>query len=336
MIRHTWSFEIPRSPTEIWPVVSDTDRLNRSLGLGLSFEESRGPDGSLHRAGSIARFGLTVRWSERDFAFVAPERFAQERVYDNGPVKRTAVSCVLVPSSAGTTVTFVLEVEARSFLVRPIVAADTRLSTRPAFDRSLAELERLLNGQPNAYDPPPPDLKPGGLARLDRGLAEVPQAVAEALRGQILKARLPDQARLRPLKLARELELDDEEVVLAFLRGVRDGALEVGFEILCPSCKAPKGGSSTLSLDLGTHCTSCDVAYDATFPDAVDVVFRPHRDIREVELDVACLLSPARTPHVLLQDLVPAGATASPRRSWRLDGWRPSPHPSRSSSTGSS
>lgn len=287
----------------------DTDRLNRSLRLGLTFDERREADGTLVRIGSIRKFGLTIRWEERDFTFVAPERFSQERKYLSGPVSTSSLACRIEPTDTGCSVHYTLTIVPRSFLVRPVVAAETSLTTKPSFDRSMRELEKLLTGQSHSYDPPPPPIGREATERLESGTSDLFPRVAEALRQRILRAPLTDQARIRPLEMARELELAEDEVVAEFLRAVQAGVLEMSWEILCPSCQAPKAGSETLRMDLETHCVACDVRYDATFPDSVDVVFRPHPAIRSTDVEVACLLSPARTPHVVAKEEVRPGDT---------------------------
>ncbi len=321
-IAHRWTFEVPASPERAWSVVSDTDRLNRSLRLGLSFEERREANGELVRTGSITRFGMTIRWSERDFDFRAPVRLTHERRYDQGPVERSRLEIRIERLPSGSRLHYHLLLEPRSILFYPVVLADFRLSTRPAFDRSLAELKKLLAGEPNRYDPPPPPLDARRQAQLDAGLAPLGPPIAQALRHHILQAPLVRQARIRPLEFAAREGLDPDEVVVAFLRAVRAGALELAWELLCPSCKAPKGGSDTLSLDLETHCSSCNIRYDASFPESVEAVFRPHRAIRVVGLDVACLLSPARTPHVIFQAPLDAEQTLEFTLELRPGGYR--------------
>jgi hypothetical protein len=310
-ITRTWTLRVSKPPEEVWPTVCDTDRLNRSLRLGLAFDERRLASGELVRTGSIQRFGLTISWIERDFAFTAPERFAQERLYDNGPVRRSALDCTLRPDGEGTEIVYRLVVEPRNVFVHPIVLAENQFGTKPAFDRSLAELEKLLEGRPHRYDPPPPRLPDAASTRLARGLEGVEPAVADVIRRVIVERPVVEQARLRPLALAAAHGLAEQEVVEGFLGAVRAGALELSWELICPSCRAPKADVSQLSMTAGAHCVACDVRYDATYIDAVEVVFRPDRAIRTVETDVACLLSPARTPHVLARHPVAAGDTAT-------------------------
>jgi len=86
--------------------------------------------------------------------------------------------------------------------------------------------------------------------------------------------------------------------------------------MLGPSCLGPKANTAQLSISPDTvHCSSCNIRYDANFPDAVEVIFRPAKSVRDFEVPIDCLLSPQRTPHVLAQALLrPKGEIT-----WSLD-----------------
>ena len=64
LIRRTWNWRLDQSPEVVWPVLSDTARLNEAAGLPIyQLEETPQADGSVSRIGR-ARIGV-VRSEER-------------------------------------------------------------------------------------------------------------------------------------------------------------------------------------------------------------------------------------------------------------------------------
>ncbi len=313
-----WRLPVDRPARAVWDVVSDTDRFNRAAGLVMTFREEPVDGEPTIRHASLKRFGLEITWKEQPFEFRAPERFRHERVYDNGPVERSIVECrVETAGSDASVVDYRVSLVPRSSLLKPVVIAEARLSTRPTLDRALTEMVKLLEGKPNTYDASPTPLAAEADQLLIEGLRDLqPEALSTALVQHIQTAPLTEQARLRPLEFANRLGLPDDDAVHGFLDAVRSGVLELSWELLCPSCLAPKADQSMLDIRPGKiHCPSCNIRYDGTFPDSVDVVFRPASHLRETEVAVACLLSPARTPHVLAQSPL----RADEHLEWSLD-----------------
>ena len=117
---------------------------------------------------------------------------------------------------------------------------------------------------------------------------------------------LRDQDRIRPLALARNWCLSGESVTHACLVAARAGVLTVRWEVLCPSCRGPQESLPKLSFrGMRIHCYSCNLKFDGTLADALEVTFRPAPDIRTINLQVACAGSPGRQPHVLAQGVLP-------------------------------
>src|SRR5688500_8476001 len=104
---------------------------------------------------------------------------------------------------------------------------------------------RLL-GPPEGTDEldPPPPLSRAAAARL-RSWSGRSRAGA-AVERLVTKAPLDVQDRLRPLQVAAAEGLDEHEVIAAFLDGVEEGVLELRWELLCPSCRAPKATAPRL------------------------------------------------------------------------------------------
>ena len=57
------------------------------------------------------------------------------------------------------------------------------------------------------------------------------------------------------------------------------------------------------------HCQLCDITFDLDLDRAVEATFLPHPAVRRVPDAMFCIGGPGRTPHVLVQGTVEAGAT---------------------------
>ncbi|MSP91999.1 MAG: serine/threonine protein kinase [Myxococcales bacterium] len=319
-VRREFRFTTQASAEATWRALSDTDRINRVSGFGMRFALERSADGTLERRGTLRRYGLTLRWLELQAIYDAPHQFRIERQVDNGPVRSMVTSCTITPRpggpDAGTDIEYVLEVEPRSALLRPLVEIDIGGTLARRLRQTLANVVRALDQGLDPPDQTPPALGEAALARLDAGLESVrPRRVGEELRALVLDAPLIAQDRIQPLRLARQWGVTDDEALRGMLGAVHAGVLVMQWELLCPSCRLPTDRSARqLPAPGQRHCLSCDVAFDATFPDAVAVTFRLAPAIRTFDVPIDCLSSPARVPHLVAQAVVAPGAELD----WRL------------------
>ncbi|MEM8866492.1 MAG: hypothetical protein AAGF31_13185, partial [Planctomycetota bacterium] len=59
----TW--QLAASPEALWPYVSNTDRLNRAIGLpAVTYRTEPSPAGGVRRFGTIRLAGLSMSWEE--------------------------------------------------------------------------------------------------------------------------------------------------------------------------------------------------------------------------------------------------------------------------------
>ncbi len=298
-----------RAPVDIvWKAMSNTDAFNRIAGLGFSFEESPQPDGSVVRIGRVRRFGQLLEWEERPFEYREPGALRSVRVFKSGPVARVTADFALVETEVGTGIDYRVRLKPRYALARPLIAVDARLNTAPPLERALDAVVEAVESDSPRFDPPP-DLEDHAVGTLQRRLTAVTDdAVRGALERLVTTAPLSTQCRIQPARLAEQLERPLDEVLEACMQAVGSGALETRFLLLCPICLGAKQELTALDFSRRTvHCGSCNVGYDGALIDNVEVAFRPTPDIRAFEVPVDCIQSPARTPHVVFQEVVPTG-----------------------------
>ena len=97
-IEYFWQFDLPGSAEDLWPLVADTSRMNRALGLSaMKFEDREGV-----RHGSATNGGVHQEWIEVPWDWVQGQWFTSLRVYERGFARLVYGIYILEPRSAST------------------------------------------------------------------------------------------------------------------------------------------------------------------------------------------------------------------------------------------
>lgn len=318
----TWERTLPtRSKRAAWAVFSDTDRFNRAAGLGFSFRREVDDDGRVLQVGSVKRLGLHIEWVDEPFEFVAPDWFRSVRTFRTGPLKRLTTTVRLHHSTEAVHLQYDIELLPAHWAARPLVLLDAKTSIAPLIGKIIDQAASQLGGDPLPYAVPPPlDAQAEALVRSLSDLTSGDR-LAQTLRTGDLRT----QDRLRPLELARKWATDEEVVVRDMLTAVERGVLVMQFALLCPRCQGTDNRRQSFELHRAEmHCPSCQIRYDGTFPDSVEVSFRPAPDVREFEVPLDCVNSPAHARHVLARTHIDPGEEGTWRETlepgaYRLD-----------------
>jgi len=335
-VRFRWEVNTRATVQAAWAAFADTDQFARVARQDFTFREEPQPDGTTRRFGAMKKFGLTFPWDELPFQYRAPKWWKNRRVFHWGPVAQAVTTARVQPTKTGSSVLYTVEIYPRYGLLRPVVAMDLNMDMKPRLERTIDALTHQLDGG-EAYEPPPPALAGAALTRLESGLEEVaPAQVGEKLAAFLQAAPLIEQNRMAPLALAWTWKLPRDQVIEGLLSATEAGLLSVHWTLICPSCLAPKAGlGRVLRVKPGeagglqqVHCMSCNVYFDGTFPDSVAVHFRPAPSIRDFEVRVDCIGSPARQPHIIAQDQLEAFEDLDfeldlPAGAYRLRTWPP-------------
>jgi class 3 adenylate cyclase len=315
---YRWEYDLRADPQALWPLVSDTNRFNRDAGLPDVARrlEAPEPGRATRRRLSLSKFGVGVEWEEEPFEWVRPFRFGVVRRYKTGPVAEARVTAQLSErEGGGTHLVYDVTARPRGALGRAVIPVQVgRISARKfaavfrCYD-ALALEGVARDGDARAASP----LDAGERALLDslrRRLVEggadsdaVARLCETVERGDELTL-----SRLRPYALADSWGASRRDVLELFLKATRAGLLDLRWELLCPLCRGAQQTAETLSdVRAGQHCDSCLIDFEVDFDRSVEVVFRPNASLRRVEAREFCVGGPQVTPHVVVQQLVPAG-----------------------------
>ncbi len=94
--RYRWEWRLRSSPESLWPLIADTNRFNRDVGL------SGVEAGETERRVRRVRLGRFVEWEEEPFEWERPRRYSVRRRFLRGPLEEIVVAAELAPENGGT------------------------------------------------------------------------------------------------------------------------------------------------------------------------------------------------------------------------------------------
>jgi serine/threonine protein kinase/class 3 adenylate cyclase len=322
MLHFEFRWELESSPRELWPLVTNTDRLDRAIGFPPIKKTTRFEPGRGVRTFAEGRkAGMVERGEEHPYEWIEPRRMGVLREYSEGPFRWMVSVVELLPRPAGgTTLLHRLRFEPSSWKIRLGsrwgVGVSLRKSLEEVYTRIDATLTtQRLRGTSSAGDPfePPAPLPASKRQRLERLLDRLVEegidvAVVDRLGEFLAEGAAQEVARIRPLALAHRLGLDPAQVVTACLFGARDGLLVLYWDLLCPVCRISCAVKDTLrAIADHAHCDACHLDFQLDFANSIELIFRVHPEIRAADVGIYCIGGPAHSPHVLAQFRIAAG-----------------------------
>ena len=317
-VERDWEWEFNAAPAALWPVLADTARFNEAAGLPrYTVTDLAQPDGSVRRVGTARRLGITLSWEEGVPQWVVGRRFAHERRFGSGPVRRIVTEIGIRPASAGgSRVRYRLSIEPRGWLSAVFLRLGFLARIGRTIDRLFRQAAEFAEGnREHAFDAPPPAIPISVRQRVaTQARALVDQGYGEAARlaAHLLDAAETDLERMRPRALARRWKAEPRKVIETCLAAAREGLLVLRWDLLCPRCRGAKVSVTSLDqLPQGAHCPSCNIDYARDFSRNVEVTFEPDPRVRPLGAGTYCLASPLASEHVQVQHVVAPSGTAT-------------------------
>ena len=328
----TRSVDLAAPPERVWPLVSDTDRFNRLLGMAaVNYRPvDAGNKTGARFVGETRAGGFTLAYDELPFEWTHERAFSVHRRMHGGPVSSLTWRCTLERTRAGdapgaleggTRATLRLEIVPRVQLLRPVAWLNAKRVAASFGKLGPIVDAHVLEGAPSPYVVPAstPDRE-----RVDAAVAQlreggVAPALAERIGAFVRDGADADVIRVRPFALADEWGEDRRAVLRAFLRAVPIGLRRAPVGRSCVRAAGRRRSRRSASRTSRPRAT----ASSATSPTTSTWIarsrrrFEPHPAMRRVPEAMFCIGGPARTPHVLVQATVDAGADAHARRARR-------------------
>ncbi len=317
-VHFTWHWDLRASPEALWPHVANTERLNKAAGLRpVRFTDTIEEDGRPRRTGELSALGMNVRWHEHPFEWVRNREHSVFRKYDRGPFVALWNRVRLEPLTAGGT-RLVHEVWLMPRGVIGQVASKVEVERRLArgLDKVYRQIDEALTPG-SVRDPFEPPHTPTESQRthVERGVAilarrDVDAALARRLADLLLIGPDKTLERLRPYELADRWGTPREDTLDLFLQAANAGLLDVAWDVICPRCMGPHESTTALGqIAREATCGPCATRYERDLADSVELIFRPHPEVRKVAPETYCAGAPALRSHVFAQQRLAPGET---------------------------
>lgn len=310
LIEKKFAWDLQSPPDALWPLLSDTPRLNEALDLPLyRIAETIDRDGQRRRYGEMDEGGSRVRWEELPYEWVEGQWWRWRRFYESGPLYETGGVLALLPrGGGGTRVTYTLTVEPNGTLGKLLVAS--------GYLKSAAQAMKALSQRIDAHC-----RKPAGDFFSNRAAEQTPNAAAKpipcvteadadrALLAQLASwlavAPLADVMSLRTRRLARALGVGPSEALRACQLGAEGGALIRRYRAICPSCRASAHEYDALSkVPPLMSCLRCGAGYRRDLAGNVEALFSATPEYRTDPGGAHCASGPSVTPFAAFQKRV--------------------------------
>src|SRR2546430_145662 len=86
-------------------------------------------------------------------------------------------------------------------------------------------------------------------------------------------------------------------------------AIPIQIGLISAMCRGGGATNSLKEIASTVHCPSCNIDFTANFEQSVELTFQPNPSIREIDLELYCVGGPQVTPHIVAQQLLPAGTS---------------------------
>ncbi|EAQ79672.1 protein kinase domain-containing protein [Blastopirellula marina] len=315
-----WEWDFDGQPADLWPLVSNTERINAAVGLPpVEYVNHRDEQGALHRIGSF-RLGFTrLTWEEHPFEWVEGRRLGVLREFQNGPFQWFVSVVEVTPRpTGGSRLTHRVRIAPRGWLGRLIAYVEVNLKGRKPLDRVYRRINEMVTGRlsgSSATDPyeSAPKVSHSLHKKLATARARLAAEVSETTSLdrllEFLAVSPPQElARIRPRALATRFQLNPDQFTIACLAACHAGLLEMHWDVLCPTCRVAAEVKQTLSeIDRHARCEACNHDFETDFSSSVEMIFRVHPEIRQADIRTYCIGGPEHAPHVVAQTRLSPG-----------------------------
>lgn len=308
---YKWTWNLTATPEALWPLVSDTNRFNRDTGLPPM--ELLGINNRVKRVKFKIPL-INIEWDEEPFEWTYPYRFGILRRYRTGPLAEMRVDCRLERlAPSGTRIDYEVWARPRNVLGDIAIPLGIGIFSAKKFADAFTMYDRIASQpDPVLFIATSRRLSTSGHSRfklLNERLKEkgVDKSTLDRLYDFMHRADDISIQRMRPYALADTWGLPRRTVLETFLRGTREGLLDMYWDLLCPECRGVAEDRRSLAdLHGRSHCNTCQIDFNVNFDHNVEVIFRPNPAVREVDAGIEfCVGSPQRQPHIIFSLVVP-------------------------------
>ena len=310
-----WNWQLSSSPRELWPLVSDANRLFKNINLPAVQHADISSDQREGRLQlSYDSINNSDAWIEEPYQWEYPYRFGVKRLYKNGSYRDVIMQVDLHPNKKGTRLQYQLWITPGNAVFSYFSILKLKTMTRRKIRNYFRHSDESASRKIHPYRlESPKRLSSGASSRIDEISTVLchktgHNKTVKQLIDFITRADDIDLHHINPLLMAREWGLNKKEVLDVFLHAAKEGLLNFNWNLHCPSCRTIQRTCRTLSeVHEPVFCHDCSREFKVNFNRSIQLSFRPNPLIRKISNKTHSMEGPHRHPHVVVQQVLKPG-----------------------------
>ncbi|HCO25215.1 MAG TPA: hypothetical protein DIT97_20125, partial [Gimesia maris] len=145
----SWEWELSCSPEQLWPFVSNTERINNAIGLPpVEYTTSRDEHGAISKTGSFRLGWARLEWREHPFEWIEGRRLGVIREFMTGPFQWFSSVVQLHPlPQGGTRLVHQVKIAPRGILGRLLAYLEVNVNGRKKLNVIYPRINQIISKQ---------------------------------------------------------------------------------------------------------------------------------------------------------------------------------------------
>lgn len=296
---HSWQVDSSSTPEQLWPILSDTNRLFKDLGelpveqTNLTYKNRKG-----YRELTYEPLHRTDMWEEEPYQWEKPYHLSVKRNYKSGYLKELLITLDISPTEDGSVVTFRFRGEANR--LTGYLYNKWRFNSRfrfrlrklmYAYDQSILE-STIPQSKKRRFSISNPRRWEQFTDKLTK-ISREPD-ISKLLVDTIQTGNESVLKRMNPQQLAGLWGKPLSSVLRVMLFASKMNLLNFSWNILCPHCRTNvKNIKKLKEITDPVYCSHCEEDFNVDFHQGLELTFQPHPLVRKIPQKTYCYGNPA-------------------------------------------
>lgn len=314
-IHISWHWQLNSSPEELWPLISDTNRLLKDIKqpsiqpVHISNDVESGLIQLSYNG--INRYEV---WEEEPYEWEYPFRFGVERHYKSGPYKDLKIQIDLHPNTNGTRIKFKLWAKPRFNILSRLATLKLKTIVKKRIKSIIREYDSAAYQNKKLYKSyNKKQLVRGGQKRLQQiqetlHSSNVDAEILSKLIDFIRRADDLELKRIHPFELADHWEIPPKQVLEVFIHAANADLLNFNWDLYCPHCRSIQHSVKTLNqIYEPIYCKGCEREFSVNFNKTIQLSFTPNPLVRKINHKQYSARGPQSRSYIFLQQYLKPG-----------------------------
>lgn len=310
-----WNFQLASLPEQLWPYVTDTNRLLKDISQPTiqhaDISHTKKPGHAELSYNSINRYEA---WIEEPCQWEYPYRYEIKRSYKSGPFHDIFLRADLIPNKKGTRLQVMIKAKPKVGLLPYLATLKLKSIIKKRIKKTFRFYDKLVTtGNPAFLYNRPKRLTRGSgkyLEEIKNRLTDYPvnMELFDNLLRYIRQADDITLINISPFALAHIWNEPDDDVLTFCVYAAKVGLLNFSWHLHCDKCRKIQATYHTLNQIHQTgYCDHCKEEFIVNFNRSIQLSFTPHPLIRKINDRPYCIQGPQTKKHVLIQQYIKSG-----------------------------